>query len=241
MFGWRPSAHFSAPRHGPNDIVIGTYASNRKRSELQRIFGDFSNLVTLRFRGAAGKSFRGWVSATRDVLISATAYSEVPYEELRRSFAAAGGALPEIRTIFLSAPPERPLQFAGLKVALEDPPSFRGMPWGFTFILLPSRRECQFAFDASRYDPVAVRAAAGRWQRFADLLARRPDVPMEQLTQQALARGAEKGALILMTPMSPNGMPRSCSCSCETRIAPNSAPKERVPCPVNRRHPRLQP
>ena len=177
-----------------NDIVIGTYASNRKRFELQRIFGDFSNLVTLRFRGAAGKSFRGWVSATRDVLISATAYSEVPYEELRRSFATAGRALPEIRTIFLSAPPQRPLQFAGLEVALEDPPSLRGMPWGFTFILMPSRRECQFTFDASRYDAVAVRAAAGRWQRFADLLARRPDVPMEQLTQQALARGAEKGA-----------------------------------------------
>ena len=177
-----------------DDIVIGTYASNRKRSELQHIFGDFSNLVTLRFRGAAGKSFRGWVSATRDVLISAMAHSEVPYEELRRSFAAAGRALPEIRTIFLSAPPQRPLQFAGLEVALEDPPSLRGMPWGFTFILMPSRRECQLAFDASRYDPVAVRAASGRWRRFADLLARRPDAPMEQLTQHALARRAKKGA-----------------------------------------------
>ena len=165
-----------------NDIVIGTYVSNRKRSEFQRIFGDFSNLVTLRFRGAAGKSFRGWVSTTRNLLASATAYSEVPYEELRRSFAAAARALPEIRMIFHTAAPERPLQFAGLKVAPEELPTPRGMPWGFTFNLRPNRHECQFAFDASRYDPVAVHAAGGRWQRFAALLARRPDVPMEQLT-----------------------------------------------------------
>jgi amino acid adenylation domain-containing protein len=162
-----------------NDIVIGTYVSNRKRPELQRVFGDFSNLVTLRVRGADGKSFRGWVSATRDLLASATSYSEVPYEELRRSFAAANRALPDIRMIFQAAAPERPLQFAGLKVALEER-NFRGMPWGFTFTLLPTRHECRFRFDASRYDPVAVHAAGERWQRFAALVARRPDVPMEQ-------------------------------------------------------------
>ena len=153
----------------------------------------FRILVTLRFRGAVGESFRGWISATRDLLASATAYSEVPYEELRRSFAAANAALPEIRVIFQTAAPERPLQFAGLTIALEDPPTLHSMPWGFTFILLPSRHECQFAFDASRYDPVAVHAAGGRWQRFAALLARRPDVPMEQLTQNA--DGLAKGAL----------------------------------------------
>ena len=78
-------------------------------------------------------------------------------------FAAANAALPEIRVIFQTAAPERPLQFAGLTIALEDPPTLHSMPWGFTFILLPSRHECQFAFDASRYDPVAVHAAGGRW------------------------------------------------------------------------------
>ena len=181
-----------------NDIVIGTYVSNRKLPDLQHVFGDFSNLVTLRFRAAIGKSFRGWIAATSDLLASATAHSEVPYEELRRSFAAANGALPEIRVIFQAAPPERPLEFAGLKVVLEDPPTLHSMPWGFTFILLPNRHECQFAFDASRYDPVAVHAAGGRWQRFAALLARRPDVPMEQLTQPN-ADSVEKGVLFQVT------------------------------------------
>jgi len=163
-----------------NDIVIGTYTSNRKRPELQRALGDFSNLVTLRFRDAAGKGFRGWISATRDVLTSATAHSEVPYEELRRSFATVGMALPEIRTIFLLGPAERPLEFAGLTVAREDPPSLPSMPWGFTFVLVPSKRLCKFAFDASLYDPVAVRAAGGRWQRFISQLACCPDAPRER-------------------------------------------------------------
>jgi hypothetical protein len=72
------------------DIAVGTYVSNRKRPELQNMFGDFSNLVTLRFRCDLNETFRSWLNTTHRVFTAAAAHSEVPYEELRRAFAQEG-------------------------------------------------------------------------------------------------------------------------------------------------------
>ena len=106
------------------------------------------------------------------------AFSEVPYEELRKSFERDGRNLPAIQRIFLTDSPERPLRFGGIEVSMERPARPSAMPWGFTFRLLLSRSDCQFAFDASIYDPAAVRAASRRWNGFVDTLSLHPDTPM---------------------------------------------------------------
>jgi hypothetical protein len=165
---------------GQPDIIIGSYVSNRKRSVLQNMFGDFSNLVTLRLRCEPDKTLRTWIMTTRDILRSAIAHSEVPYEELRRSFERDGRTLPAIRTIFLIDSPERPLQFAGLDVAFEGEIRSAAMPWGFTLRLAQRFCDCQFSFDASIYDPAAVRAISLQWKSFVDILSCHPDLPIEQ-------------------------------------------------------------
>ena len=172
---------FLCVQTGRRDIIIGTYVSNRKRPELQRMFGDFSNLVTLRFRCELDKTLRTWMMSTRDIFTSTIAHSEVPYEELRRSFERDGRNLPELRMLYSIDSPDLPIQFAGLEFAMEvGHPRPLSMPWGFSLQLLQQTRDCRFSFDASIYDPVAVRAMVGRWKRFVDVLSCNPDVPIEQ-------------------------------------------------------------
>jgi amino acid adenylation domain-containing protein len=172
---------FLCVQTGRRDIIIGTYVSNRKRPELQRMFGDFSNLVTLRFRCELDKTLRTWMMTTRDIFTTTIAHSEVPYEELRRSFERDGRNLPELRMLYSIDSPDLPIQFAGLEFAMEvGHPRPLSMPWGFSLQLLQQTRDCRFFFDASIYDPVAVRAMVGRWKRFVDVLSCNPDVPIEQ-------------------------------------------------------------
>jgi amino acid adenylation domain-containing protein len=166
---------------GRRDIIIGTYVSNRKRPELQRMFGDFSNLVMLRFRCELDKTLRTWTMTARDTFTSTIAHSEVPYEELRRSFERDGKNLPEIRMLFSIDSPDLPIRFAGLEFGLEaGNPRPLGMPWGFSLQLAQQLHDCRFSFDASIYDPVAVHAMVGRWKCFVDALSSNPDVPIEQ-------------------------------------------------------------
>ncbi len=101
-----------AARTGQRDLVVGTYVSNRKRLELQRMFGDFSNLVALRFFCDLEMTFREWAVAVRDKVNETVAYSELPYEELRRSFQCDGMSAPEIRAIVQVKSVSSPLRFA---------------------------------------------------------------------------------------------------------------------------------
>jgi amino acid adenylation domain-containing protein len=160
------------------DIIIGTYVSNRRLPELQNMFGDFSNPVTLRFRSELSETFRSWLMTTRDIFTLAVGHSDVPYEELRRAFERDGQNLPEIRTMFIMDTHERPIQFAGHEIALEDYAEAAIMPWGFTLLLAQQFSDCRFTFDASIYHPDTVRAVASRWRSFVETLSCHPDIPI---------------------------------------------------------------
>jgi len=54
-----------ADEHKP-DVVIGMYMTGRTRLPLQGIFGDSSNLTTLRLRFDPAKSFVEWLALVRD-------------------------------------------------------------------------------------------------------------------------------------------------------------------------------
>ena len=50
---------------GQDDLVLGTYVTNRRRFEFQNMIGFFANLATLRLRCDRNALFAAWVSALR--------------------------------------------------------------------------------------------------------------------------------------------------------------------------------
>jgi amino acid adenylation domain-containing protein len=90
---------------GSSDVVIGTYVTNRNRAEFRKMFGMFSNLVTLRFRCEPKLSFRAWLSDVRKASIEIEPRCYIPVQELRSELRSHGVTLPEIPVIFLQATP----------------------------------------------------------------------------------------------------------------------------------------
>jgi hypothetical protein len=168
---------FLAAKSGQRDIIIGSYVSNRKRPQLHKMFGDFSNLITLRFYCDFTKTLRSWIVSVRDSVIEAHAYSELPYEELRRAFELDGRTLPEIRAIFGLAARFPTMRFAGLELTSEERIRL-SMPWGFTFFQDERNYEGNASFDASTYDPDSVRDTLRQWNRFTETVARNPDLTL---------------------------------------------------------------
>src|SRR5437763_1296820 len=119
---------------GQDDIVIGAYVTNRRRAELQRLFGLFSNLTTLRLRFREDLTLRGWLHRVRDAVIETGGRAEVPYDQVVEELGRAGIAVPEIRAVFGMTEQPPPLAFAGLEL-MPLKPVFPVMPWQFSFMV----------------------------------------------------------------------------------------------------------
>ena len=72
-----------------SDVIIGMYTSGRTSLPLRNVFGDFSNLLTLRFRCDPGSSFVDWLAVVRDQVVRTDVNGAIPYDELCEECRAA--------------------------------------------------------------------------------------------------------------------------------------------------------
>jgi hypothetical protein len=183
------------------DIVLGTYVTNRTRTELQDMFGFFANLATLRFQGELTSPFRSWVAQVRSVLSKVTANSGIPYhllcEELRRD----GVTPPEIHAIFSVADHTEPLSMGNVEVTWLEKRTAT-VPWGFTLQLNQHNEEqrCSVEFDSRLYDPHGVRKWLALFTRFLDCTSREPDRPVAELLARSQTLGSRLAALFPRRP-----------------------------------------
>jgi hypothetical protein len=176
---------------GANDVVIGMYTSGRTRLQLQRIFGDFTNLLALRFGYDPSKSFRDWLTMVRDQVLGAEANSAIPYEELNDALRQRGIRPPEIQAIFHVSLPNRVIEFAGLSLSVVDR-ARQSYPWGFTLDFNDQNEDSgsELLFDPRIYDPDGVRLFAERYERLLDAVSRHPDLALDTLLTMSAADGA---------------------------------------------------
>jgi amino acid adenylation domain-containing protein len=64
------------------DIVVGTYIANRNRAEIESIIGFFVNTLVLRTDLSGAPTFRTLLRRVRDVVLSAYAHQDMPFETL---------------------------------------------------------------------------------------------------------------------------------------------------------------
>jgi hypothetical protein len=167
---------------GQHDLILGSYVTNRRRPELQQLFGYFANLTTLRLRFSPELSVSEWIRRVRTGVIETGARAEIPYEQLAEELRACGAAVPELRAIFGTLDTDPRLSFGGLEIT-PIPPVFPVMPWGFTVNMDRGREtdSCEAAFDARIYDPAGVRDFLEGYRCLARAFVDRPDAPLGEL------------------------------------------------------------
>jgi len=146
---------------GEVDLVIGTYVSDRSRTDTRRMMGVFINMLPIRVRLHGLTTFRELLLRMRDVVEQATRHRELPLEDLRHSLTAAGKPAPEVRVIFQLVPKAKhALDLPGLEVDVWSLAArAMTMPWGFTMNLVTKGSfEAQVSCDGNLYDPAGVQA-----------------------------------------------------------------------------------
>ena len=170
-----------AAETGKTDIVLGSYVSNRNLTPLQKMFGVFVNLTTLRFCFEPEKTFREWIAVVRRTVLETELRGEIPYEELCDQLRQRNVTPPEIRAIVGMMTTLDFREFGGLRM------QYRGfnetMPWGFSlnFDEFDDERAFRVRFDACIYDPAGVRELLDQFIRLLATVLREPDLPLIKL------------------------------------------------------------
>jgi tetratricopeptide (TPR) repeat protein len=163
------------------DVVIAMYSSDRSRSVLRKLIGEFSNLYTLRFRCDLTKSFADWLSMVRDEVWRAEAHV-IPHEELCDVLQREGVRPPVLQVFFHIALASRVVEFAGLRLSWlkSARQSFQN---GFTLRYNDQDEEqgCEALFDPRIYDPAGVRRFVERYKRLLDVASRHPEKALDDL------------------------------------------------------------
>ena len=89
------------------DIAIGTVTSQRNRPELQGVMGDFLNTLVLRSDLSGNPSFRELLKRVRNVILSAYANQDVPFEQVVNALHPdrSLGQNPLFQVMFVLQPP----------------------------------------------------------------------------------------------------------------------------------------
>ena len=164
---------------GVEEVQLGSYASNRRAPEAQSMFGFFTNPISLIIPFEPRLSFRGWLARVMTTVADAGARRQVPYEHLCEELRRSGAEPPELRALF-QVYDRWDVEFGDL-VAEPSRYLFPGMPWGFSFVMDPSRGRCASRFDPRIYDPDGVCQFLERYWDLAARVAARPDRPLGQL------------------------------------------------------------
>ncbi len=167
---------------GREDVVLGTMVNLRSLPQLYSLFGFFSDLATIRFRGANDWSFRQWLHCVRAAIIATTAHTQLPYPELTRELRLRGTTIPTIETLFASVEVNPAMRFAGLEIRRMNR-CYGSMPWEFTFVVDRWREHdgCLATFNACKHDPDGVRSFIERYKRLALAVCAEPDTSVCEL------------------------------------------------------------
>ncbi len=171
---------------GEDDLVVGTYVSNRNRPALARLMGVFLSMLPLRISVQGDLTFREVLARTRYASEQAALHQEVPLEDLQKSLHDAGKRSPDVRVIFQYVLVPGGLNLAGLEADQWKIESRSAMPWGFHVNLIEgSATAVNVGCDGNLYDPAGVGEVLRRYEEILHAIVAKPDEQLRLLTRQA--------------------------------------------------------
>jgi hypothetical protein len=162
------------------ELVVGTYVTDRNSLETQSLFGFLASLAALRLRWDPMLTFREWVLSVRQAVSEVQERSGLTYEDVCDELWSRGIQPPEIRLIVKDGNEEDQLMLGEVEVSHAPQRGLRaflpGMPWGFTASFRGGGVEetVSARFDARIYDPEGVRRTMDSLVRFFDAVVENP-------------------------------------------------------------------
>jgi len=181
------------------DVVVGTIAPTRQRSELQGLLGYFLNPVVLRADLSRNPTFREVLSLSRNIFLEAISHSDVPFDSLVEML--------QLRT----ACDRQPLY--QVQISLEPPMPALDEGWNLTpmdfesggakldlymvFDDRPSGMIGRVQYNPDLFDAATMSRLVEHYQAtleavLADPLQRLSDLPQLKLTDSFASVGAER-------------------------------------------------
>ncbi|MEZ0386228.1 MAG: condensation domain-containing protein [Verrucomicrobium sp.] len=154
-------ASYLCSRVRQEELILGTYVSDRKRAAAGRLLGMFVSMVPMRVRIAPGITFRALVIQLRKERDQIALYRELPFEDVLHHLQENGEAMPEVQVVF------QHLRLPGDFVHLEGTESKSWLEHGqrlettglsFSTVKGEQDLEAWASFDGKLYDPEEVGA-----------------------------------------------------------------------------------
>lgn len=165
---------------GEEDLLVDTYLTARRRTELLSMIGPLINRATLRLGLGPQASFRDWVLGVRETVVETSAHGATPFELLWQEL---GREIPQprmrIKFEALYQPPT--MEFGELEV--EPLPRQYVDPWAFTLVVGRGRTGDRWraVFDGE-HDRHRVERFLELLQALAVAGFAHPNVPVAQLS-----------------------------------------------------------
>ncbi|MFF1912957.1 amino acid adenylation domain-containing protein [Streptomyces sp. NPDC058239] len=170
---------------GRDDLVIGTPAVDRRHPAFLDLVGFFIEVVPLRLRPAAARSFRAQVRDTRDELLDALAHPEAPVERLVEALRLPRDASrqPLVQVLFNAYNfPQPQLELPGLDVTAEPVP-VPGAPFDLTVYAAEAdgRYRIELVHNTDRFTTARAERLLAAYVHLLDGFLDAPDRPAGEI------------------------------------------------------------
>lgn len=181
---------------GQEDLLIGTATAGRNRPEIQKLLGDFINMLVMRTDLSGDPTFRELLQRVREVTVEAMAHQDVPFEYLVK----------ELR------PEREPGQNPLFQVLFMLEPAVPALPSGWTIthrdvntgtskfdlsLVLEDRPEGYlgyFDYSTDLFDAETIERMAGHWQTLLEGIV---NDPAQRIAELPLLTELERQQLLI--------------------------------------------
>lgn len=183
-------ASFAALLHrytGSEDIIVGTPAANRNRTEIEGLIGCFLNILVLRADLSGDPAFRTLIRRVRQMTLKAFANQELPFEKLVEELQPERnrGHSPIFQVMFVlqNTPGHR---FALDGIATSPVPSdVISLQYDMVIMLLPDETgkglSLAINYSTALFDPATIGRMAGHYLRILAAVADDPELRLSRL------------------------------------------------------------
>ncbi|MGZ4106881.1 MAG: condensation domain-containing protein, partial [Tumebacillaceae bacterium] len=169
------------------DILVGTPVSNRNRSEVENVIGNFVNTLVMRNHVSDHLTFREFVRAVRETALGAYTHQELPFEKLVEELhpERSRSVSPLFQAWFLLVQAAEPASWGGLQSNLLEVAS-GSTKWDITLgmVEVPDGYRVVLECSADLFQLSTVEQIAHGYETLIGLVAGEPDMLLRDLFEQ---------------------------------------------------------
>jgi amino acid adenylation domain-containing protein len=165
------------------DILVGSIADGRDRAEFTNLMGYFLSTIVLRTRPSAGQTFRRYLEAVKQTVLTALANAGLPFDEIVRQAAARRDPSrhPLFQAMFSMRPPEMHGDHRWKLTQLDIPTGTAKFDLHLSVEEDRSGFAACFLYSTDLFDAEFTRRMSGHWITLLEAALDHPDTELGRL------------------------------------------------------------